>query len=194
MWFISPPVPQHKEWGVLLTLCMAQSQPTTAAQVGRRNTLSPWEISRQELLKPCLSSPEFPVHTLKFCSLLKVSPENLTSAAVGECQNWAQRGGESLKAKWELPSRRKAPFPLQQNSQVPEVLWGPPGPRAVACLVWGTISAQQNYLNTNIQTYWAEGTETRGQGPVSYWSCQLLACIQTISSKWIKACFSSLCF
>lgn len=120
MWFISPPVPQHKEWGVLLTLCMAQSQPSTAAQVGRRNTLCPWEISRQELSKPCLSSAEFPVHTLKFCTLLKVSPENLTSAAIGECQNRAQRGGESLKAKWELPSRRKAPFPLQQKSPVPQ--------------------------------------------------------------------------
>lgn len=91
-----------------------------SCQVGRRNTLCPWEISRQELSKPCLSSAEFPVHTLKFCTLLKVSPENLTSAAIGECQNWAQRGGESLKAKWELPSRRKAPFPLQQKSPVPQ--------------------------------------------------------------------------
>lgn len=58
-----------------------------SCQVGRRNTLCPWEISRQELSKPCLSSAEFPVHTLKFCTLLKVSPENLTSAAIGECQN-----------------------------------------------------------------------------------------------------------
>lgn len=29
MWFISPPVAEHKEWGVLLTLGMAQSQPST---------------------------------------------------------------------------------------------------------------------------------------------------------------------
>lgn len=39
MWFISPPVPQHKEWGLSLTLGMALSQPTTAAQVGMRSTL-----------------------------------------------------------------------------------------------------------------------------------------------------------
>lgn len=40
MWFISPPVAEHKEWGVLLTLGMAQSQPSHA-QVGMRNTLCP---------------------------------------------------------------------------------------------------------------------------------------------------------
>lgn len=129
MWFISPPVAEHKEWGVLLTLGMAQSQPSHA-QVGMRNTLCPWEMSRQELLKPWLSSAEFPVHTLKFCTLLKVSPEK---PALHICSYWGsvrteQMDGESLKAKWDLPSRRKAPFPLQQKRQrCPAVTQAGPG-------------------------------------------------------------------
>lgn len=119
MWFISPPVPQHKEWGVLLTLGMAQSQPSTAAQVGRRNTLCPWELSRQELWKPCLSSAEFPVHTLKFCTLLKVSPEKpalhiysyqgVLELSTDGWGKFKSQVGPSKQKKGSIPSRVEEP-------------------------------------------------------------------------------------
>lgn len=145
MWFISPPVPQHKEWGVSLTLATALSQPTTAAQVrhlGMRSTLCLWEMSRQKLLKPCLSSADYPVHTLKFCTLLKVSPEK---PALHICSYWgvlelSTDGWGRVKSQVGHSKQKKVGHSLQQKSQVPEVpsrdtgrLWGPPRLRAVPC-------------------------------------------------------------
>lgn len=154
MWFISPPVAEHKEWGVLLTLGMAQSQPSHA-QVGMRNTLCPWEMSRQELLKPWLSSAEFPVHTLKFCTLLKVSPEKpvlhiCSCWGVLELSRWmgkVKKPSGTFQAEERLLSlsSRRARGAQQWHRQ------GLGTSRAVPCWGWGTISAQQMYLNRVIE-------------------------------------------
>lgn len=139
MWFISPPVAQHKGWGVLLTLGMAQSQPSTAAQVAMRNTLCPWEMSRQELLKLSLGSAEFPVHTLMFCTLLKVNPEKpaLHICSYGGVLELSTDGWGKFKSQLGPSKQKKGSIPSRGVPEVPSSdtgrLWGPPGLRAVPC-------------------------------------------------------------
>lgn len=56
--------------------------------------------------------------------------------------------------------------------------------QGVPCWVWGTISSQQRYLNTNIQSYWAEGTEI--EAIISLELSAGLSCIDTTSSNYLK--------
>lgn len=73
----------------------------------------PGEMSRWELLKPCLSSAEVPEHTLKFCTLLKVSPEK---AALHICSYWgvlelSTDGWGRVKSQVGHPRQKKGSFP-----------------------------------------------------------------------------------
>lgn len=180
MWFISPPVPQHKEQGVLLTLCMAQSQPSTAARWAGEHPVPMGNTQAgalEALFKFCWVSCAY----IKILHLAQGKPREPDLCSYWGVSEQSTEGWGKFKSQVGTSKQKKGSFPsTAEESSAPEVpssstgrFWGPPGLRAVPCWVWGTISAQQNYFKTNIQSYWAEGTETRGQGPVSYWSHHL---------------------
>lgn len=113
MWFISPPVPQHKEWGVLLTLVWLWASPSQLSRWAWRTPCACGKLTGRGSWSPVLSSVEFPVHTLKFCTLLKVSAER---RALHICSYWgvlelSTDGWGKFKSKVGCSKQKKSSFP-----------------------------------------------------------------------------------
>lgn len=166
MWFISPPVAQHKEWGVLLTLDMVQSQPSCPG--GHEEHPVPMGNEQAGALEALFKFCWVSCAHIQILHLAQGKPRETCPhiCSYGGVLELSTDGWGKFKSQLGLSKQKKGSFPSTGVPEVPSSdtgrLRGPPGLRAEPCWVWGRISAQQRYLNT--QSYWAEGTEIQAKG------------------------------